>query len=93
MKGIGIFVTGTTGYIGGSIAARLVAAAHVVTGLVRDGHHAATLAAAGVKPVVGTLDDTALLHAFACDALTCACSQVGPPASYPPIRTIFAANY
>ncbi|WP_175975969.1 NAD-dependent epimerase/dehydratase family protein [Burkholderia sp. BCC1047] len=68
MKGIRIFVTGATGYIGGSIAARLVAAGHVVTGLVRDGRHAAKLAAAGIKPVVGTLDDTALLHAFACDA-------------------------
>ncbi|WP_264857456.1 NAD-dependent epimerase/dehydratase family protein, partial [Burkholderia cenocepacia] len=37
MKGIRIFVTGATGYIGGSVAARLVAAGHVVTGLTRDG--------------------------------------------------------
>lgn len=37
MKGLRMFVTGAAGYIGGSVAARLVAAGHVVTGLVRDG--------------------------------------------------------
>ncbi|EOH6076903.1 NAD-dependent epimerase/dehydratase family protein [Burkholderia cenocepacia] len=68
MKGSRIFVTGATGYIGGSVAARLVGAGHVVTGLTRDGDNAAKLAAAGIMPVVGTLDDTALLHAFARDA-------------------------
>ncbi|MCA7903600.1 NAD-dependent epimerase/dehydratase family protein [Burkholderia cepacia] len=68
MKGIRIFVTGASGYIGGSVAARLVSAGHVVTGLTRDGDNAAKLAAAGIMPVVGTLDDSALLQAFARDA-------------------------
>ena len=31
-----LFITGATGYIGGSIANRLVAAGHTVRGLVRD---------------------------------------------------------
>ncbi|RQR35116.1 MULTISPECIES: NAD-dependent epimerase/dehydratase family protein [unclassified Burkholderia] len=68
MKGIKVFVTGAAGYIGGSVAARLVSEGHVVTGLARNGEKAATLAAAGILPVIGTLDDTALLHAFASDA-------------------------
>lgn len=58
-----IFVTGATGYIGGSIAARLVTAGQRVTGLVRDPSKAAALAARGVEPVLGTLDDSAVLAA------------------------------
>lgn len=68
MKGIKVFVTGAAGYIGGSVAARLISEGYVVTGLARDGSKAAKLAAAGIMPVIGTLDDTALLHAFASDA-------------------------
>ncbi|CAN0627045.1 protein of unknown function [Burkholderia multivorans] len=36
MERIRIFVTGATGYIGGSVAARLVSDGHAVTGLARD---------------------------------------------------------
>ena len=56
-----IFVTGANGFIGGSIAARLVAQGTEVRGLVRDDSIAAELAKLGVTPVVGTLDDRDLL--------------------------------
>jgi len=56
-----IFVTGATGYIGGSVAAALVAAGHQVRGLVRDASKATALAARGIEPALGDLDDAALL--------------------------------
>ena len=56
-----IFVTGATGYIGGTLAHQLVAAGHAVTGLARTAERGAALAAAGITPVIGTLDDVALL--------------------------------
>lgn len=56
-----IFLTGTTGYIGGSVAARLVAQGHTVTGLVRDGSKSDRLRAAGIHPVIGSLDDPEVL--------------------------------
>ncbi len=56
-----VFVTGATGYIGGTIAARLLAAGHAVSGLVRDPAKAEALAARGIAPVAGSLDDTAIL--------------------------------
>jgi nucleoside-diphosphate-sugar epimerase len=58
-----VFVTGATGYIGGSIAARLRQAGHEVLGLARTSAKAATLAERGIVPVRGTLDDTELLVA------------------------------
>lgn len=60
-----VFITGVTGYIGGTVVAKLLAAGHRVRGLVRDGARAAQLAASGIEPVVGTLDDAALLAAEA----------------------------
>ncbi len=56
-----VFVTGATGYIGGSIAARLLAAGHEVSGLSRDQAKADALAARGIEPVRGSLDDAAVL--------------------------------
>jgi nucleoside-diphosphate-sugar epimerase len=56
-----IFVTGATGYIGGSIASQLVADGHQVRGLVRTEDKASQLAAAGIEPVLGGLDDAKLL--------------------------------
>lgn len=46
-----IFLTGATGYIGGSVGARLVAAGHAVTGLVRSEEGARQLQAHGMKAV------------------------------------------
>lgn len=66
-----IFVTGASGYIGGSVATGLVAAGHSVRGLTRGPANAARLAERGIDPVVGTLDDAALLarEAVAADAV------------------------
>ena len=52
-----LFLTGASGYIGGSIAARLVAQGHTVRGLIRDETKVEALRACGIEPVIGTLDD------------------------------------
>jgi len=63
-----IFITGASGYIGGSVAAALLAAGHQVTGLARSDKTSAALAKLGVRPVRGTLDDTEVLAKAAHDA-------------------------
>jgi len=60
-----VFVTGANGFIGGAVASALVAAGHTVRGLVRDKVKAAAVAAHGIEPVVGSLDEPALLQAEA----------------------------
>lgn len=60
-----IFLTGANGFIGGAIAAALIAEGHTVRGLVRDKTKAEQVKAAGVEPVIGSLDDAALLTAQA----------------------------
>jgi len=60
-----IFLTGANGYIGGAVAAALIADGHKIRGLVRDKAKAATVAAHGIEAVIGSLDDTALLQAQA----------------------------
>jgi nucleoside-diphosphate-sugar epimerase len=74
---LNIFVTGASGFIGGSIAAGLVRAGHRVTGLIRNREHAAELKRLGIEPVVGTLDDRDLLiaQAQAADAVINAASS------------------
>ena len=57
-----IFVTGASGFIGGSVAAVLTAGGHQVRGLVRDEAKAAAVAARGVEVVPGSLDDALLLE-------------------------------
>jgi len=56
-----IFCTGASGYIGGSVAAHLIAAGHQVTGLVRSQDKADAVRERGIEPVLGTLDDAAVL--------------------------------
>ncbi len=56
-----IFITGATGYLGGSIAVRLVAAGHTVRGLARNAEKAQGLSDAGIVPVLGALDDSETL--------------------------------
>jgi nucleoside-diphosphate-sugar epimerase len=60
-----IFCTGTSGYIGGSIAAALAAAGHEVSGLVRSQRSAEQVDALSITPVYGTLDDGDVLRAAA----------------------------
>src|SRR5262245_33900096 len=63
-----IFITGASGYIGGSVAAALMASGHQVSGLARSDEAAATLAKLGIRPVRGTLDDAEVLGKAAYDA-------------------------
>lgn len=52
-----VFITGASGYIGGSLAAALIAEGHAVSGLARTDKTAAALDKTGIAPVPGTLDD------------------------------------
>ncbi len=57
-----IFITGATGYIGGSIAVRLVKSGVHVRGLIRNEVNADWLVAHGIEPVLGELSDSDLLE-------------------------------
>jgi nucleoside-diphosphate-sugar epimerase len=75
-----IFVTGATGYIGGSVAARLVGLGHAVLGLVQSREKGLLLRERGIDPVLGTLDDWRILadSAQAADAVIHAASADHP---------------
>jgi nucleoside-diphosphate-sugar epimerase len=60
-----IFVTGASGYIGGSVAAHLAGAGHQVSGLVRSAEKADAVRAFGIEPVMGTLDNAQTLASAA----------------------------
>jgi nucleoside-diphosphate-sugar epimerase len=62
------FITGAGGYIGGSVAARLVATGHEVVGLTRDTTKASALATSGITPVIASLDDSTTLTSEAQNA-------------------------
>lgn len=71
-----IFLTGATGYIGGSIAERLIATGHQVVGLVRSAESITLLKDRGIESVVGNLDDPEIITktAQAADAVIHAAS-------------------
>ncbi len=56
-----IFITGVTGFIGGSIAKALVESGHQVAGLVRDDEKVEFLKKQGIEPIKGSLSDLATL--------------------------------
>jgi nucleoside-diphosphate-sugar epimerase len=72
-----VFLTGANGFIGGAVAAALTAGGHRVRGLVRSPAKADLVARHGIEPVIGSLDDTALLQAeaHAADAVVNAASS------------------
>jgi len=76
------FVTGASGYIGGSIASRLVAEGHHVVSLTRSQAKADRLRDAGIETVIGDLDDAAIVTraAQAADAVVNAASADHPGA-------------
>jgi nucleoside-diphosphate-sugar epimerase len=94
-----VFVTGATGYIGGTVAAKLLEAGHRVTGLARNAERAALLEERGITPVVGTLDDLDVLantanadHPFAARALAEALEGSGKTLLHTSGTTIIADN-
>lgn len=78
-----IFVVGASGYVGGTVADKLVQAGHRVRGLVRTMAKARLLEKAGIEPVIGSLDDGALLgvEAFKGDGVVNAASSDHRPAA------------
>ena len=56
-----IFITGASGYIGGSVAAVLREAGHEISGLARSSKRANQLRIEGVTPVLGSLEDSRVL--------------------------------
>lgn len=83
------FVTGASGYIGGSVAQKLRDAGHEVLGLVRSEEKARLLKERGIKPIVGTLDEAETLAdgARQADAVVHAASADHPGA----VETLVAA--
>jgi nucleoside-diphosphate-sugar epimerase len=63
-----IFVTGATGYIGGSVAERLIASGHHVVGLVRSPQSIPLLKDRGIESVLGSLDDPEIITKTAHEA-------------------------
>jgi len=63
-----IFVTGATGYIGGSVAERLIASGHHVVGLVRSAQSIPLLKDRGIESVLGNLDDPEIITKTAHEA-------------------------
>lgn len=57
-----ILITGITGYIGGTVAQKLLDKKYTVIGLVRNEAHAKKLNTAGIETIVGSIHDEAVLQ-------------------------------
>jgi nucleoside-diphosphate-sugar epimerase len=77
-----IFLTGASGYIGGSVAKKLLQQGHQVYGLVRSPEKAQLVKQLGISPVLGSLDDGDRLEesARSADAVINAASSDHRPA-------------
>ncbi len=63
-----IFLTGASGYIGGSLAKKLIENGHSVLGLVRSQGKADQLQKLGLDPILGSLDDSDIVTEVAREA-------------------------
>lgn len=63
-----IFLTGASGYVGGTIAHALLADGHQVIGLVRNQERARQVGAFGIEPAIGDLNDAQRLGQLSADA-------------------------
>lgn len=63
-----VFMTGATGYIGSFVARELKRKGHDVVGLARNESASEKLLRAGIHPVMGDLQDAAVLHEMVRDA-------------------------
>ena len=66
-----VFVTGASGFVGSAIVKELLAAGHLVLGLVRSDKGAEQVAASGAEPLLGDVNDVNFLSqgATTCDAV------------------------
>jgi nucleoside-diphosphate-sugar epimerase len=85
-----IFCTGASGYIGGSVVVALTGAGHEVGGLVRSDESAKAIKQFGIEPVLGTLDDAAILAEAAqrADAVINAASADHEPAAHALLKAL-----
>lgn len=63
-----IFILGAPGYIGGTVAQKLISEGHVVHGLARDNKKAEEIEELGQIPIVGGLDDLDIIYKAASDS-------------------------
>src|SRR5271166_483084 len=74
-----IFITGGSGFIGGRLIERLVAAGHSIRALARSDQAAARVADRGAEPVMGDLSDVSAMRAGAagCELAYHAAAKLG----------------
>jgi len=82
-----VFITGATGYIGGSVAAHLAHNGYEVTGLARKAADIPRLEALGIRAVQGDINNETVITAQAADAIINAASADNAPV----VATLLAA--